>query len=95
MLHFFCLSWKATNGFLLNGARLCLNLAEHMLGGIKAILFLKQYSTQLSSSIILYRLLPQNETVFAKASVYFFFSGASELEVLIKCHNTLTYLHSN
>lgn len=59
MLHFFfCLDMKATNGFLLNLARLCLNLAEHMLGGIKAILFLKHYSTALS----LHNLIPASAT---------------------------------
>lgn len=74
MLHFFCLSRKATNGLLLNVVRLCLNLTEHMLGGIKAILFLKQYSTQLSLSIILSQLLLQNEKSCwrAKAALCFF-----------------------
>lgn len=48
MLHFLCLSQQATNGLLLNVVRLRLNLTEHMLGGIKAILFLKQESTQLT-----------------------------------------------
>lgn len=61
MFHFFCLSRKATNGLLLNVVRLCLNLTEHMLGGIKAILFLKQCSTQLSLSIIPSQLLLQNQ----------------------------------
>lgn len=60
MFHFFCLSRKAANGLLLNVVRLCLNLTEHMLGGIKAILFLKQCSTQLSLSIISSQLLLQN-----------------------------------
>lgn len=46
-----CLSRKATNGLLLNVVRLCLNLTEHMLGGIKAILFLKQCSAPLSLSL--------------------------------------------
>lgn len=61
MFHFFCLSRKAANGLLLNVVRLCLNLTEHMLGGIKAILFLKQCSTQRSLSIISSQLLLQNE----------------------------------
>lgn len=65
MLHFFCLSRKAANRLLLNVVRLCLNLTEHMLGGIKAILFLKQCSTQLSLAIILSRILLQNESLVA------------------------------
>lgn len=59
MFHFSCLSRKATNGLLLNVVRLCLNLTEHMLGGIKAILFLKQCSTQLSLS---YNPIPASAT---------------------------------
>lgn len=61
MFHFFCLSQEATNGLLLTVVRLCLNLTEHMLGGIKAILFLKQCSMQLSPSIISSQLLLQNK----------------------------------
>lgn len=66
--HFSCLCCGATNGLLLNVVRLCLNLTEHMLGGIKAILFLKQCSAQLSLSIISSRLQLQNEMSHRRAA---------------------------
>lgn len=84
MLHFFRLSRKATNGLLLNVVRLCLNLSEHMLGGIKAILFLKQCSTQLSLAIILSQLLLQNEKSCCCAKAAVCFSGGWEIKVLIE-----------
>lgn len=91
MFHFFCLSWKATNGLLLNVVRLCLNLTEHMLGGIKAILFLKQCSTQLSLSIISSQLLLQNEISCCSTNAAVCFEDGSEIDVLIESYNPLTY----
>lgn len=87
--HFSCLSRRATNGLLLNVVRLCLNLAEHMLGGIKAILFLKQCSARLSLSIISSRLRLQNEmshrSVAAAAAAVF--QGGSQIGVTTESHS--------